>query len=102
MKKKQKIGRWLVVILALVLGVLLLRDAGSDEGLIGLYRSYRERRKTEAQIRRMNHLIDSLEARIERLHSDTAYIERIAREKLGMARPDERVYKFVEEEERAK
>jgi cell division protein FtsB len=30
------------------------------------------------------------------LTNDTAYIARIAREKLGMAKPDEKVFKFVE------
>ncbi len=35
---------------------------------------------------------DSLETAIERLHSDTLYIERLARERFGMIRPGERVY----------
>ena len=35
---------------------------------------------------------DSLEAAIDRLHRDTLYIERLARERFGMIRPGERVY----------
>jgi len=41
--------------------------------------------------------MDSLSVQNQRLKSDTAYMEKIAREKLGMARKDEKVYKFIEE-----
>jgi cell division protein FtsB len=34
---------------------------------------------------------------IKKLKTDTAYIEKIAREKLGMAGKTEKVYKFIEE-----
>jgi cell division protein FtsB len=33
---------------------------------------------------------------IERLHSDMGYIEKIAREELGLVRPGELVFEFVE------
>jgi cell division protein FtsB len=46
--------------------------------------------------------IDSLEARREellaeqkRLLTDTVYLEKLARKELGMARPGEKVYRFV-------
>lgn len=46
------------------------------------------------EIEELNASIDSLKNTIEMLRNDTAYIERIAREKLGMAGKDEKVYKF--------
>ena len=52
----------------------------------------------EREIKELNETVDSLKKTIEKLKTDTAYIERIAREKLGMAKKGEKVYKFVEEE----
>jgi cell division protein FtsB len=40
--------------------------------------------------------VDSLEARADSLQSDSATIERIARERYGMIRPGERLYRFVQ------
>jgi cell division protein FtsB len=55
-----------------------------------------------AQKRALVHQIDSLETRKrelvqerKRLLTDTAYLEKLARKELGMARPGERVYRFV-------
>ncbi|HUF12275.1 MAG TPA: septum formation initiator family protein [Longimicrobiales bacterium] len=42
--------------------------------------------------------VDSLEARAALLADDSATIERIARERYGMIRPGERLYRFVEED----
>ena len=39
---------------------------------------------------------DSLFNSRDRLLSDTTYIEKIAREKLGMAKEDETVYRFID------
>jgi cell division protein FtsL len=65
-------------------------------GKQGIYYLIRDQRAKSAEIRQGRHTIDSLRQEIARLTSDTAYIERIAREKLGMARPDEKIYKFIE------
>jgi cell division protein FtsB len=61
-----------------------------------------------AQKAQILHEIDSLEARkrellIEkkRLLTDTAYLEKLARKELGMAKPGEKVYRFVEPEKRS-
>ncbi|MBN1130612.1 MAG: septum formation initiator family protein [Chitinispirillaceae bacterium] len=51
------------------------------------------RKNEEIEVKRR--LIDSLQREIERLTNDTTYIERIAREKLGMARKDEHLFKFT-------
>ncbi len=91
MKLPKKTGRWIVVA---VLGVLLYFSLTGDEGLINLYNSHRKTEKMKHEIQELNASIDSLRNTIEMLKNDTAYIERIAREKLGMARKDEKVYKF--------
>ena len=65
-------------------------------GKQGIYYLYRQQRERTAEIRNDRRVIDSLQREIKKLTNDTTYIERIAREKLGMARPNETVYKFVE------
>ena len=67
-------------------------------GNINLYHVFNKTRQLKAQVRQLNRAIDSLTVEIEKLKSDTTYIERLAREKLGMARKDEKVYKFLEED----
>jgi cell division protein FtsL len=65
-------------------------------GKQGIYYLYREEKGKCEEIRKNERTIDSLQQEIAKLMNDTAYIERIAREKLGMARPDEKIYKFIE------
>ncbi|MGA2505878.1 MAG: septum formation initiator family protein [Chitinispirillaceae bacterium] len=62
----------------------------------GIYYLFRQQRERAAEIRNNRRIIDSLQREIKKLTNDTAYIERMAREKLGMARQNESVYKFVE------
>lgn len=93
MKLPKKTGRWILVA---VLSVLLYFSLTGDEGLINLYRSHLKAQKMIHEVQELNAAIDSLKNTIEMLRNDTAYIERIAREKLGMARKDEKVYKFLD------
>jgi cell division protein FtsB len=93
--KKKKLAA-LIIVSVVVVAVLTVLTFG-DRGFLDVYRLYsmetaRAKEVAEAQMK-----IDSLKAEIERLKNDTAYIERIAREKLGMAKKDEVIFKFVEE-----
>jgi cell division protein FtsB len=65
-------------------------------GKQGVYYPYRQLLKKNEEIATNRRIIDSLRIEITKLTNDTTYIERIAREKLGMARKDEKVYKFIE------
>ncbi len=92
--KKKIPGLWLF----LAIGVLLAA-AGSIFfffGKQGIAYLYVQRKQDRAAIESDRRIIDSLRHEIKRLTSDTSYIERIAREKFGMARPNEKVYKFIE------
>lgn len=84
-----------VLAAAAVLAVLYTA-AGGLRGLTGWRRLSGDVAELERQVRKAEATIDSLESEITRLRSDTAFIERTAREKLGMVRKDEKVYKFVE------
>jgi len=70
-----------------------------NQGFLDMYRAYKQDRELTRKIEAARAEADSLRAEIERLKSDTAHIEKIAREKLGMARKGEKIIKFVEEKE---
>jgi len=95
-----KIGRKIALIAApaVALAVLAALTFG-DRGLLDVYRLHKSDKARTAEIAAAHAEIDSLKAEIKRLQTDTAYIERIAREGLGMARPGEKIFKFVDGDE---
>lgn len=93
MNKKQ-----IAIILIITIPLLLIiASLGGNQGLIALYKNHRHMKQLSAQIKKSHETIDSLQNEIVRLKNDTSYIEQIAREKLGMAKKNEKVYKFVQE-----
>ena len=88
-----KKGRALVLVLlaALAIGTLFFLF-----GRQGIYYQHRVLVRRNAELQAHRRTVDSLNDIIGKLTNDTAYIERIAREKLGMARKNEKVYKFIE------
>jgi cell division protein FtsB len=67
-----------------------------NQGFLDIYRAYKQDRELTRKIEAAQAEVDSLKAEKESLKSDTAYIEGIAREKLGMARKGEKIIKFTE------
>lgn len=68
-------------------------------GEYSLFEVREARRTTEAEaaeLRRIQEEIDSLRAWADSLEHDSATLERIARERFGMVRGDELLYRFVE------
>jgi cell division protein FtsB len=65
-------------------------------------RQYRELRRMEAElqeeIRLKEEILHHLKDQQERLQSDPDFVEKIAREELGLARPGETVFKFADDE----
>ena len=95
MKLPKKSGRWIIgIVIVMVLSIGL---TGST-GWINLYRTGLEVRQMTRDAETLKATIDSLQNVIKMLKNDTAYIERIAREKLGMAKKGEKVFKFLEED----
>jgi cell division protein FtsB len=89
----KKTGRWIsVIIVCFAAGFLFI---GKDN-IIHLYSSHLNVKKTERKIEEARAEIDSLALESKRLKTDTSYIEKIAREKLGLAGKKEKVYKFIE------
>jgi cell division protein FtsB len=84
--------RWGLVLLALF---LLYQALAGPRGLLKLADLRSQKREVQAQLDSLETLKRELEAEKQRLLTDTAYLEKLARKELGMARPGERVYRFV-------
>jgi cell division protein FtsB len=91
--KIKKIGAGAAVIIVVMLMGFLFFGKNS---IINLHSSHLDAKKKEQEIKKAHEEIDSLTIESKRLKNDTAYIEKIARENLGMAGKKEKVYKFIE------
>ena len=91
---------WKVPLIALcILITILVWLAFGERGLIGLYRTEMER---QAHIERIRELVEENQAlleEIQRLRTDTSYIESVARKELNLIRENEVVYKFDNEQD---
>jgi cell division protein FtsB len=68
---------------------------GGEYSAWDLLRLRRDRHDAEASLARTRHDVDSLKAEAKRLQDDPATIERVARERFGMVRAGETLYRFV-------
>ena len=85
----------------LVLGVLLslsLFTAFGDRGFIRLWRLWQEKKKLDHENFLLQRENEIFRDRAHRLRRDDLYLEKVAREELGLARPGEIVYRFVSPE----
>jgi cell division protein FtsL len=83
---------WLVGVLFLVTLIILL-----SIGRRGFYRQFliaQEKKRLEREIVALKEELKRLEEEIEKL-KDPEYVEKIAREKYGMAKKNEKVYRVV-------
>ena len=71
---------------------------GGEYSAFDLRRLGEERARMQARLAETSAAVDSLEARAALLESDPATIERVARERFGMIREGELLYRFVEVE----
>lgn len=91
---KKKIG---IIVVSLALVIVAVVTLSGKQGLISLYQNHRQYKKLTQELIDARNTIDSLKIEVKRLRNDTDYIEKIAREKLGMAGKNEKIVKFVEE-----
>jgi cell division protein FtsB len=87
------IGKWIAAVIILLLAGFLFLGKNS---IINLRSSHTATIKQERELKELHAEIDSLAREAKKLERDTAHIEKIAREKLGMAGKKEKVFKFIE------
>ncbi|HVH14058.1 MAG TPA: septum formation initiator family protein [Longimicrobium sp.] len=68
---------------------------GGEYSAFHLLRLKKERREAEARLASTRAEVDSLRALADKLENDDAEVERIARERFGMIREGELLYRFV-------
>lgn len=95
LRKRLKRRRLIIAILVLVplLGFVLF----SKRGVIARLGLEMEKQSMQTEIEQARFQQDSLRTVIRRLQSDTALIEKLAREKYGMIRPGETVYRVEQD-----
>jgi len=81
-------------ILGLALLLLLIHDIFGPHGVIAMRRTQREIEEIRQQIGKINAENKSLAEQVNSLKTDPKAIERIAREEMGLARPDELIFKL--------
>ncbi len=91
--KKLKLGRWIVA--ATIIAVVYFTISG-PQGYLALRSAQKGISQLHVEIKQAQVTIDSLKQYIEALHSDTFAIEQAARYRLGMAKKDELIYKFID------
>jgi cell division protein FtsB len=86
----------------MVIGAVVLIGAtyfavfGGDYDLFDVHRIRRERAAEEQRVAEAQAEVDRLTARRDSLRDDNATVERIARERFGMIRDGERLYRFAD------
>ena len=86
---------FLLIVAVFILGAFLF----NNRGLIPWYKYAMERDRIESELDSLKAEEVRLRNEIERLKFAPEYLEKLAREKYGMAKEGEKVYKIVPEEE---
>jgi cell division protein FtsB len=81
-------------ILGLALFALLVHDVFGPHGFIAMRRTQKEIDQIREQIGKVNDENKALAEQVNSLKTDPKSIERIAREEMGLARPDEMIFKL--------
>jgi cell division protein FtsB len=95
--RKSRSGRrkaLLIAVSAIAALYLLVSFIFGEMGLVKYYRMQAQSRSLMAEIERLKQDNDKLGREVRLLKTDPACIERIARDKLGLARPGEIVYYY--------
>src|SRR3970282_2221530 len=92
--------RGLIYVFSALLIILSLFTTFGERGMLHLWRLWEEKKKLDEK----NFLLDKeneiLRERIYRLRHDNLYLEKIAREDLGLVRQGEIIYRFASSEPR--
>jgi cell division protein FtsB len=94
-KKKVK---WIRYVLLGLGGLAVYHILTGPSGAVNLMRLKRENVEAGRALDSLQARKQALEIEKARLQKDSAYLERVARKELGMAKPDEKVFRFMKQE----
>ena len=92
LQRKKKITRVLFLLLFVFVGY---RFVTGPYGFIQIHSLWKEKKSLEKESKMLQAQMVDLEIEKKRLENDRFYIEKQARERLGMVKEGEKVYKFV-------
>jgi cell division protein FtsB len=95
MRSASSSPRWVIYLFAGLLVGLGLFTAFGERGVFHLWRLYGEKQRLEERNFVLQKENETLRERIRRIRDDDLYLEKIAREELGLVRPGEIVYRFA-------
>jgi cell division protein FtsB len=81
---------------ALVFCLLVLQDVFGAHGLMAMRRSRAQIQAIQAKIAKLDQENRDLQQRIQNLKTDPSTIEKIARDRMGLARPGELIFRLPE------
>jgi cell division protein FtsB len=90
---------WLTLVLilsSLFLLAMMALTVWGDRGLLAMWRTQGELERLVREIEMVEQKNATLSREVQRLRSDLGYIEKIAREELGLVRPGEIVFEFAD------
>ena len=79
---------------ALAFCLLVLQDVFGAHGLMAMHRSKTKMREVQAQIEQLDKENQDLQQKIHQLKTDPSAIEKIARDRMGLARPGELIFQM--------
>lgn len=97
-KRKVKWIRYVVLGLG---GLGVYHILTGPSGAINLMRLKRENAEQGRELDSLEARKHALEIEKARLEKDSAYLERVARKELGMAKPEEKVFRYMKKEKTA-
>ena len=81
---------------AVVLAALYFLLLGGEYTFLDLWRLQQEREQEKVELQALRSDVADLEQRADSLATDSAALERLAREQFGLIKDGERLYRFVE------
>lgn len=90
--------RGLIYVFAALLIILSLFTTFGERGMVHLWRLWEEKKKLDEKNFVLDKENEILRERIYRLRHDNLYLEKIAREDLGLVRQGEIIYRFASSE----
>jgi cell division protein FtsB len=94
MKRAAWPGRWIKLILLAVMAAAVVAAIFGDKGLMHLYDLRRQRDEIHRENQRLEQQNREMQREVELLLHDLRYLDRIAREELGLIGPNEIIFRF--------